>query len=72
MQPFGRNGYGPKIGGKGCTTLGEGELGPHLTQCGQAEAYLHAKFHLDPSNRLATVHERYKQTNRQTDNGLIA
>ena len=25
------------------------------------EAYLHAKFHLDPSNRLATVHERYKQ-----------
>ena len=42
-----------------------------------AEAYLHAKFHLDPSNRLATVHERYRQTgqtgqDRQTDNGLIA
>ena len=34
--------------------LSEGELGPHLTQCGQAEAYLHAKFHLDPCNRLAT------------------
>jgi len=33
MQPFGRNGYGPKIGG--CAPLGEGELGPHLTQCGQ-------------------------------------
>jgi len=29
-----------------------------------AEAYLHAKFHLDPSNRLATVHERYRQTDR--------
>ena len=23
---------------------------------------MHAKFHLDPSNRLATVHERYRQT----------
>jgi len=44
----------------------------------RAEAYLHAKFHLDPSNRLATVHERYRQTDRQTDrtgrtdNGPIA
>jgi len=39
------------------------------------EAYLHAKFHLDPSNRLATVHERYRQdrTDRtdRTDNGPI-
>ena len=40
-------------------------------------AYLHAKFHLDPSNRLATVHERHRQdrTDRQTgqtDNGPIA
>jgi len=47
----------------------------------RSEAYLHAKFHLDPSNRLATVHERYRQdrqdrtdrqTDRQTDNGVIA
>ena len=30
-------------------------------------AYLHAKFHLDPSNRLATIHKRHKQTYRQTD-----
>jgi len=50
--------------------LGDGELGPHLTQCGQVEAYLHAKFHLDPSNRWATVHERHRQ-DRQTDSGLI-
>ena len=27
----------------------------------RAEAYLHAKFHLDPSIRLATVHERHRQ-----------
>ena len=40
----------------------------------RAEAYLHAKFDLDPSNRLATVHQRHRQTDRtgQTDNGLIA
>jgi len=41
--------------------------------------YLHAKFQLDLSNRLATVHQRHRQkdretdrTERQTDNGLIA
>jgi len=35
----------------------------------RAEAYLRAKFHLDPSNRLATVHQRYRQTgqDRQID-----
>ena len=36
----------------------------------RAEAYLRAKLYLDPSNRLATVHERYRQTDetdRQTD-----
>jgi len=32
MQPFGRNRYGPKIGGY--APLGEEELGSHLTQCG--------------------------------------
>ena len=31
IQPFGHNGHWPKIGG--CAPLGEGELGPHLTQC---------------------------------------
>ena len=33
----------------------------------RAEAYLHAKFHLDPSNRLTTVHKRYRQTGQTTD-----
>jgi len=39
------------------------------------EAYLHAKFHLDLSNRLAAVHERHRQhrqTGTQADNGPIA
>jgi len=35
----------------------------------RAEAYLHAKFHLDPSNHLATIHQRHRQTGQtgQTD-----
>jgi len=59
MQPFGRNRYGPKIWG--LCPFGEGEH-----SVARAEAYLLAKFHLDPSNRLATVHERHRQ-DRQTD-----
>jgi len=46
----------------------------------RAKAYLHAKFHLDPSICLTTVHQRYRQTDRQTeqtrqdrtDNDMIA
>jgi len=56
--------------GGGSATLAEGELGPRLTQCGRAEAYLHARFHPDPSIRLATTHQRYRQD--RTDNGLVA
>ena len=32
----------------------------------KVEPYLHAKFHLDPSNHLATVHQCHRQTG-QTD-----
>jgi len=38
------------------------ELGPIRHNVARAEAYLHAKFHLDPSNGLAAVHQRYRQT----------
>jgi len=58
-----------------CARLGEGDLGPHLTKCGQAEAYLHAKFPLDPSNCLATIHQRHRQDSQDRqlqDNGPIA
>jgi len=37
----------------------------------RAESYLDAKFHLDPSNRLATIHQRHRQTG-WTDNGPVA
>jgi len=30
-----------------------------------AEAYCRAKFQLDPYNRLATIHQRHRQTDRQ-------
>jgi len=41
----------------------------------RAEAYLHAKFHLDPSNRLATIHQRHRQdrtdkTDRQRSDSI--
>jgi len=51
--------------GEGCAPLGRGELGSHLTQCGRGRVYLRAKFHLDPSNRLVTIHQR--QTGQTTD-----
>jgi len=45
-----------------------GELGPYLTQVSSAWAEsFHTKWRLDPSNRLATIHQRYRQ-DRQ-DNG---
>jgi len=60
--------------------LGEGSWVPISHNVARAEAYLRAKFHHDPSNRLAAIHQRHRQTNRtdrtdrtwQTDNGLIA
>jgi len=34
---------------------GEGELGSNIRPCVWAEVYLHTKWHLDPSSRLATT-----------------
>jgi len=58
-----------------CPHFVEGELGPNLTHVAAAEAYIHAKFHLNPSNHLTTIHQSYGQTDRQTDrqdNGPLA
>jgi len=52
---------GRKLGGRLCRFWRE--LGPHLHNV--AGAYLHATFHLDPSSRLATIHQRHRQ-DRQT------
>ena len=61
---------GRKLGGGLCPFRGGGARSPP-NSVARAEAYLHAKFHLDPANHLATVHERHRQdrTDRQrTDN----
>jgi len=44
---------------------GGGELSRHLIQCGLGRGLLHAKFHLDPPNRLPTIQQRHRQTERQ-------
>jgi len=49
---------GRKLGGC-CAPFIPGELVSDLTLWPSwAEAYLHTKWHLDPPNRLATIHQR--------------
>jgi len=52
----------------GCT-LGGRAGSPSNTSVARGEAYFHAKSHLDPSNRVVTIYQRYRQdgTDRQTD-----
>jgi len=54
-------------------SVGEGAGSPSNTML-PGEAYLRTKWHTDPSNRLATIHQRYSQTGHtdRTDNGPIA
>ena len=68
MQPFGHNGRGPKIG-ELRPLFEEGGWVPIEHNVARAKAYLHAKFHLDPSNRLATVQQRYRQADRTDRTG---
>jgi len=51
--------------------LGAGSWVPIERSVAWAEAYLHIKWHRNPSNGLATIHQRHRQ-HRQTDNGPIA
>ena len=55
----------------GLCPSGEGMLGVNTNSVARAEAYLQAKFHLDPSSRLATIQQRPIHSDRQ-DNGPIA
>jgi len=73
MQPYGRNRYGPKIG-ELCPFDGGGAgLGPRLKQCGQGWGLPACQVNLDPSNHLATIQQRHRQTGQdRQDNGLIA
>jgi len=61
-RPFG-NRHGPKSGRGVLCLFPWGELRPHLTQCRLSRGlYLGTKWHLDPPNRLAKIHQRYRQT----------
>ena len=40
------------------------ERGSRLTQCGLRRVLPPSKFHLDPSNRLTTIHQRYRPRDR--------
>ena len=68
IQPFGQNRHGPKIGW-GCAVFAGGAESPS-NKVAWAKAYLHAKFHFDPSNYLATIYQCHRQTDQ--DNGPIA
>ena len=71
MQSFGRNRYGPKIGGL-CPFWG-GELGPHLTQCGQCRglpACQVSSWSVQPfghSARTLQTGQRTEQERQRTD-----
>ena len=59
---------GAESRGRAVPLFRRGGAGSPSDSVGWTEAYLpvHAKFHLDPFNRLATIHQRYRQ-DRQTD-----
>ena len=73
MEPFGYNTWAEKWQGLPCPVfLGEGSAGSHLTQCRRGRGlYLHAKFHLVPSNRLATIRRGYGQTDSRQDRTTV-
>jgi len=52
IQPFRHNRHGPKI--RGLCPFGRGARSPS-NSVARSEAYLQAKFHLDPSSGLATI-----------------
>ena len=49
--------------------MGEGAGSPSNTNSPglRPTSILHAKFHHDPSNRLASIHQRYRQDRQTTD-----
>ena len=57
-----------KLKNGGCAFLGRaGYTSNNVTE---AEAYLHAKFHLDPSNRLAIIHQSHRQTGQTRSDSI--
>jgi len=53
-----------KVGGLLCPFPWEGNWVPISNNVAWAEAYFSTKWHLDASNHLSTIHQRYRQTQR--------
>jgi len=65
-RPFGHNRNGPKIG-RGCAPVFlQGGSWSQSNTMWPGPAYLRVEFHLDPSNRLATIHQCHRRKDRQT------
>jgi len=62
MQAFGRNKYGRNLGA--LPPFWGGGWVPIEDKVPWAEAYLHTKWHLEPSSRLATVEMSRKRGRR--------
>jgi len=69
---IGYNILGPKSGGGLLFPFPWGSWVPieHKHNVAWAEAYLHTTWHPDISNRLATIHQRYRQDREK--NGHVA
>jgi len=55
----------PRSAGGCCAPL-RGGAGSPSDNAAWAEAYLYNKWYLDPSNRLATIHQHYRQTEQSS------
>jgi len=65
-RQFGHNRHGPKSGGC-CAPFWEGGSPSNTVSPGPRPTSIPSGWHLDQSNRLATIHQRYRQ-----DSGPIA
>jgi len=66
-RPFGHHSHGPKVAGVAAVPLSVGGAGSHLTQYGLGRGLppyqVASSIFIHPSSdRLATVHQRYRQT----------
>jgi len=68
IQPFGHNKRRPKMGV--CPLFFWGAGSPSNTKSpGSRPTSMSIKFNFDPSNRLVTIHQRYRQTDRTDRTG---
>jgi len=55
---------GRKVGGGCCDPFRGGSWVPIQHNVAWDDGYLRTKWNLDPSSRLATIHQRYRQRDR--------